>query len=429
MVMSKDKQLKQVLNIMDTLLDAIEHLSRLVKEKELSQSVFMFSSVVEGFGAIDRVLTPAQTKSGEEGRREIEQLLLMIAQQMEQGNLLKVSEVLQFSLIPQFRNLKRTFEGNIQNENLDLNVTIGVYLSYANPRDVYPDARINALVEESKRQNTEIFFFSSEGVNLDNKQVNADIFIDGKWDKVKRPFPSVIHNIGVSSRAQQSITERKLRRKLPFTSFGIGNKLHLPKKMIQYRKFVDLFVPFKIATNKTVVYDFLTENESAVFKPLMGRQGQNIYFVRKRGNRYHLLDHRKDQIFNQSKFEDWINSTILNNKDSYMVQRYINCRTKDNEPYDIRAHVQKDGEGKWQLTRIYPRIGHKDSILSNISRGGRTEELSTLFTEQFGVKGKQYERDVQELAMELTTHLDKIHGHALDELGLDLAIDENGRFW
>src|SRR5690625_2157101 len=425
--MVEDKQLKQVLNIMNTLLEASEHLSGLVKERELNQSVFMFSSIVEGFGAIDSVLTPTQAKSGEKERKEIEQLLLLVAQQMEQGNLLKVAEILQFSLIPKFRNLKQTFEGNIQTVNSI--VTIGVYLSQANPRDDYPEIHINALVEESKRQNTEIFFFSSEGVDLEEKQVKADIYIDGTWQEVIRPFPSVIHNIGASSRVQQSITERKLRREIPFTSFGIGNKLYLPKKMIQYRKFIDLFVPFKIVTSESVIYDFLTENEDAVIKPIMGRQGQNIYFVEKRGNRYHLLDHKKTQILNQDKFEEWINNTILNKKSGYMIQRYINCRTKDNEPYDIRAHVQKDGKGKWQLTRIYPRIGHRDSILSNISRGGRTEDLETLFTEQFGKKGKQYVNDIQQLSMELTEHLDKIHGFALDELGLDLAIDQDGRFW
>ena len=54
---------------MNTLLEASEHLSGLVKERELNQSVFMFSSIVEGFGAIDSVLTPTQVKSGEKRKK------------------------------------------------------------------------------------------------------------------------------------------------------------------------------------------------------------------------------------------------------------------------------------------------------------------------------------------------------------------------
>lgn len=151
--------------------------------------------------------------------------------------------------------------------------------------------------------------------------------------------------------------------------------------------------------------------------------------MEKKGNHYSLLDHKRKKFLSYKNFEKWICEVILKEKNSYMVQRYIHCRTTSGEPYDVRAHVQKDGEGIWKLTRIYPRIGNKKSILSNISRGGRTEDLGLLFATEFGESGKRYEEEIRKLTMNLTWHLDKLYGLALDELGLDLAIDKNGRFW
>src|SRR5699024_12335675 len=85
---------------------------------------------------------------------------------------------------------------------------------------------------------------------------------------------------------QQSITERKLRRIIPFTSFHVGNKFYLPKVMVQQRRFADLLVPFKMVQNKQIVYDYLEEEKIAVAKPILGASGERIYFIRRKGNRF-----------------------------------------------------------------------------------------------------------------------------------------------
>ncbi|QKY70999.1 YheC/YheD family protein [Lentibacillus sp. CBA3610] len=425
----KEKKLPQTLNIIDTLIEATDHFSGLSKEKNFNQSVYIFSSIVDGFSAIEKTLTSTQSESIHKSKKNIERSIHLIAKQMEQGNFLKIAEVVQFSLMPQLRELRWTFEAGISGEQVAQPITIGVYSSRANPRVAYPEERINAYIEEAERQGVGLIFFSSDDVDVENRQIKADAFKDNQWQKIDAPFPDVINNISPSSRIQQSRVERKLRRELPFTSFYVGNKYHLPKKLVKYRKYADLLVPFKVCKNENVIHDFMQDNKIVVFKPIMGRRGENIFFVEKRGNRYSVLDQKKEQVLGTEKFSEWISKVILKNRNSYMIQHYIQARTKEGEPYDIRAHVQKNGEGKWQLTRIYPRIGNRQSILSNISRGGRTDNFEVLLKEQFGKDGLQYGEEIRKLAIDLTKHLDKIHGLALDELGLDLAIDQNGRFW
>src|SRR5699024_6514050 len=181
---------------------------------------------------------------------------------------------------------------------------------------------------------------------------------------------------------------------------------------------------------KQIVHDYLKQEKIVVAKPILGARGESIYFIQQRGNRFTVTDHRIERIYNKNNFEKWIENTLLRQKFSYMVQRYIDCRTKDREPYDIRAHMQKNENNEWQITKVYPRIGSKEIILSNISRGGRTEELESFLISQFGEQaGKTYNKKLLNLSLDLTAYLDRIHNFSLDEIGLDLAIDETGRFW
>src|SRR5699024_1455780 len=133
---------------------------------------------------------------------------------------------------------------------------------------------------------------------------------------------------------------------------------------------------------KNVVYDYLDNHEIAVLKPILGARGESIYFVQRKGSRFIVSEHRQERIYNRDRFNEWLQTTIVRRKFSYMIQRYVECQTKAGEPFDIRAHMQKNKAGKWVITRIYPRIGSKHSILSNISRGGRTENLRALLTKE-----------------------------------------------
>src|SRR5699024_3113832 len=331
------------------------------------------------------------------------------------------------SFLPQLKRLHQFSAQEAGDKHKNKTFSIGVFSSHRNPRDFYTEDRVNALVQESEKQNTQLLFFTSNDVDFDKKEITADVWQEGKWERVTAPFPDVINNVGAGRRTH---TERKLRRQIPFTSFHVGNKFSLPKRIVQHRKYAELLVPFRVCQSETTIHEFLKDNNKVVFKALLGNRGENIYFVTQKGNRYAVLEHKKERILNEDTFNQWLQETILRTKGSYIIQRYIHTRTKMDEPYHIRAHVQKNGEGKWELVHIYSSIGDKKGNLSNISAGGRVEDLHTFLAKEYEEElGAKYEHDILKLSMDLAWHLDKLHGLALDELGIDLAIDENGRYW
>src|SRR5699024_8117502 len=126
----------------------------------------------------------------------------------------------------------------------------------ANPKDLYPKARVAALNKEGQRQHAILLYFTSNNVDFKNKKIKAQIFKDNTWQEVESDFPNVINNTGTSNKHQQSITERKLRRIIPFSFLHVGNNMYQQKVMVQQRRFSDLLVPLKMFHNKQIVYDY-----------------------------------------------------------------------------------------------------------------------------------------------------------------------------
>src|SRR5699024_3818553 len=125
-----------------------------------------------------------------------------------------------------------------------------------------------------------------------------------------------------------------------------------------------------------------------------------------------------DLSLSEGEFQQFIARIILAEAGSYIVQRYIHTRTKADEPYHFRSHVQKNHNWDWQITHIYPRIGSVKSNLSNIATKGRVEDFPTFLRNEFGNKqGAVYEKKIRELSINVTKHLDKLYGMGLNELG------------
>lgn len=413
----------QISNILSTLTEATQHLHSLVKQKQFSPCVYAFSSIVEGYQAIQDVLVRSETKKVQDYKNQLERQINLLAGALEKQDFLKMNEVIQFSFLPTMNKLHTSFK--VKDEE-SRPVVIGVFHPQGNPKDFQPEPRTNALLEESRRQNAQLLFFTSDDVDFEKEIVRGFIKEGDEWVQTESAFPDVINNVAGGRR---TFAERKLRRMIPFTSFYVGNKFTLPKRLLENRKFTELLVPFVVATDNKQIHRFMEQNERVVFKALKSNRGEDIYFVTKKGQRYSVSEHKNERVYNTVDFDKWLHDIILAEKGSYIVQRFILTRTKANEPYHFRAHVQKDGEGAWGLTHIYPRVGSKKSNLSNVVNQGYVEDFREFMLREFDEKGPEYEQEILRLSLEVAEHIDKLYGFSVDELGLDFAIDDTGRIW
>lgn len=289
-----------------------------------------------------------------------------------------------------------------------------------------------AYAAVAKAEGAELLYFTPKCVDFDKGIINGYIYIDGSWQKTESPFPDVIYNTGSPiklSRSKDIIS--KLERHIPFTTNSIGNKMRIYERLIEADEFTNYLIPSEYIHSTRQFFDFFNEYQKIVFKPVYGHKGEGIIFIERIRDNFQLLIKSKKYSYTWNELRNFI-SVRLKRK-LYMIQPYINSRTKAGLSFDFRLHIQKDGEGNWVKTTIYPRIGPEGSIVTNINSGGSTNYAIPFLKQEYGDQYYNMKRYLEVFSMQIAKHMDNIQDYhfneSIDELGIDVGIDDMGKIW
>ncbi|WP_239094135.1 YheC/YheD family protein [Bacillus sp. B15-48] len=285
-----------------------------------------------------------------------------------------------------------------------------------------------ACAAVAKMEGIDFFYFTYHNVDFENRKIDGWMYDNGSWEKHPLVFPDVILNISGPKSTFQKEVYRKLKTDIPFTSYSVGNKMNVYKKITKK----GVYSPFLIPTfSLKKANDFLSLFDQfgrIVIKPFSGNHGKNVIFVDKlTENEVKVTDGTKQDVLNLSQFELFIEK--LKGDQNYLFQPFIDCKTKAGLPYDFRLHVQKNGLGEWEVNLIYPRISGNGKFISNISGGGYRGELLPFLKEEFGNEYFNIKRLLERFALTFAAHLETLYKHSFDELGIDVGIDENHKLW
>jgi hypothetical protein len=292
-----------------------------------------------------------------------------------------------------------------------------------NVRKAYPYAAV------AKMEGIPFYYFSFNNVDFNNMKINGWEYDHGEWAQKVMEFPTVIINSCNPKTKKQSEIMRKLKEYAVFTSYPVGNKLKVYKKVLKAKEFSSYLIPSTKLNKPDQTISFLDEHSKAVLKPLKGNQGKNVLFIEKLNisEQYKLMEGQFIKEFNQKEMEVFIGRLIL--EQEYLLQPFIECRTKAGLTYDFRLHVQKNGRGLWEITLIYPRISGNSKLISNISSGGYRGDLEPFLIEEFGEESERIKVVLENFALSFSAHFDTLYEHSFDELGIDIGIDREQRLW
>jgi hypothetical protein len=306
---------------------------------------------------------------------------------------------------------------------------IGMLHHYKHPEKVI---KAYAYAAVAKAEGAELIYFSPRGINLENKVIKGYVYNNGSWQNIESPFPSVIYNSGSPEkldRAKEVID--KLKENIPFTTFSIGNKMRIYERLKAAGEFSAYLIPSKIIRSPRGFFDFFNQYRNIVFKPVNGRKGQGVSFIKRINDRFSVLVSDDNYDFDYDELRAYVSGKLQ--EESYLAQPYINCKTNSGQVYDFRLHVQKNEVGKWVITSIYPRIGPHGSIVSNINSGGATNYLVPFLKQEFGDDYFDIKCYLEQFSLQLAKHLDQIQmdtfSETIDELGIDVALDDLGKIW
>lgn len=280
----------------------------------------------------------------------------------------------------------------------------------------------------AKMEGIDFVYFSYSAVDFFREKINGWVFQEGNWIQKEVRFPDTIINISAPRTKKQFIIWKSLKNRIPFTSHSIGNKMQVFKRIEKGGQFADLLIPSFPISNPDEALNLMKKYTQVVIKPNKGNKGKSIYFVTLlENNLIRCVSGLDESIFTLEEFNKFLIDLI--NLQNYLLQPFIECKTKAGLTYDFRLHVQKNGFGKWEITLIYPRISGNKKLTSNISSGGYRGELIPFLMEEFGDQYFDIKQLLEYFAVTFSTHFESLYEKGFDELGIDVGIDKNHRIW
>lgn len=303
-------------------------------------------------------------------------------------------------------------------------ITIGMLHYRKDPQTVF---KSYAYAATAKMEEVNFFYFTPGRVDLENRRIIGLFYEQGAWVERETDYPDVVFNAGGTLTAKQDFIVDALKNELPFTSHPIGDKMSVYNRIKKGSLFTQYLIPSDDFDDLDTALSYVEKYNTIIIKPNSGSKGEGILLIEKKKDRYLLISSGNEHEMSEEQLKEWLED-MLTEDQTYLVQPFIHSKTKQGQSFDLRLHVQKDGEGKWVLTTIYPRVASK-GIVANISSGGYTSMITSFLEEQFGKDYFDIKRYLEVFSVQFATHFDSLYEEPLDELGLDVGLDQNHKIW
>lgn len=288
-------------------------------------------------------------------------------------------------------------------------------------------AKLTAMLCSSK--GIDLLYLRPEDIDINNNIVKGQLFDGDNWLEVETTIPILIDSNPDCFKLKNRKVMQYLRKNvyLTYDKKNSKNKHLLQEALKKDEKFSHLVIPTLTVKNFNDILFFLNQYSIIVMKPINSQKGRGVYILKKDGDDYTLGYQKKDQKLNLDELKLFYEEMMKTRK--YILQKYIDSRTKSGDPFDCRVHVQKNGEGEWVVARNYIRIGIGQKVISNVNQGGGISDLIPFLKANFGDQWKEINKKINHLANTLPYKIESLKGTPSMAIGFDVAIDREGELY
>ncbi len=268
----------------------------------------------------------------------------------------------------------------------------------------------------------DLFIFEPKDVDFEKKTINGRFFEHGEELRKVVPFPPLVdnHYTGIDEElSHYTALARVYPGDTKFTTYT---------DLKNDGKYADILIPTFEVKSFDDIKRGLDEFGEVVVKPVLGAQAIGVVKLSKDGSRYQLNDRGALSFFSERELADYYSEHL--SKD-YILQQYIDCRTKAGEPFDVRVWAVDMGGNEW-TSSLLPRIGAKEGITSNVCAGGHALPVEYVLKNEFGEHWQKINDDLLELGREFPARYANLIKRELFDLGIDIGITRVGgayKFW
>lgn len=296
----------------------------------------------------------------------------------------------------------------------------------------------NEIAKRAHQLEITCYRFVPSNINPLTEKVNGDRFNPhtNDWEACEFPLPKVLYDrcfYKEDSHSQQCMAIAKWlkeKKDLVFLGYGLPNKLELYHALIHSKLSPYLLKSSKVTSGEHVIHDLKPE-KPLIIKPINGSQGRGIYYIDKKNSEIIVqTDKQNKTVTRVFPYEEKAISLInyLIKERGYLVQEYKELTNKKNQPFDIRALLQKNEHGKWCVVEKGIRTGHVKGIISNISAGGTISPYGKWLASLPYAKRDYLTTEINDILISLPQILEQ-HFPPLFELGVDIGIGKDFSIW
>lgn len=189
------------------------------------------------------------------------------------------------------------------------------------------------------------------------------------------------------------------------------------------------YLPETQILNINRLKDFLDRYPSVYLKPIVGTGGYGIIKVTKMRNAYLLQTYQFNINYaNIATLYQGVEKITRGRK--YMIQQGISLISIAHRPIDFRVLVLKP-QSRWELMGIMGKLGAKNKIVTNHSRGGKAILLPKAFKDSLHLADKDIkglEAKLKKISLDVAVQLSRDYEY-VREIGIDIGVDDQLRPW
>ncbi|CRF28742.1 Endospore coat-associated protein yheD [Mycobacterium tuberculosis] len=285
-----------------------------------------------------------------------------------------------------------------------------------------------------------MFFCTPDDLHGHSDTVQGWRYVGGeKWEKLSFPIPNILYNRLTSRNlenrpnVQHFISQVKTRH-----NTVMFNEKYLDKTEVfdalRKENGLHLYLPESyLLRNFQLLKSMCTKHQTVFLKPITGSLGKGIVRIRKQPDGSYICHFtnlngaRKQSFSTLSGVFASISGKVK--KQRYQIQQGLDLLTAGGRPIDFRALVQRGEIGQWAVTSIVARIAGNHHFVSNLARGGTLCSVKEALARSGSAAASGGLSRLRQAALQIAKGIEtQVPGH-FAELGIDLAIDTQGRVW
>ncbi|WP_441941234.1 YheC/YheD family endospore coat-associated protein [Paenibacillus sp. 2TAB23] len=262
------------------------------------------------------------------------------------------------------------------------------------------------------------------------------------WQLRLLPFPDIIYNrIPLREDEIQPSVRMKINACKKHPRVTLFNPAFFNKwDLFEWLRLSKSTKPYIPTTRKLISVSglgrMMQRHPYLYLKPESGKAGKGIMTIKVHAEkqlpyRLKIQENKKSATYNCATiYKLWSRIQKQSGGEAYIAQQGINLASFNERRFDLRALVQKNQRGQWDITGIGARIAGVSSITTHVPRGGMIEDPEKLLVNSFNEEqARKLLIKAKNTAVLIAKQIERASGQLLGEMSMDIGVDSAGNMW